>query len=515
MLQKMNEVARLLREVMTPEMQKALEELRKAMEALSPEEMRQALEDFQMTQEELLAELDRALEQLRRMQLEQAMENMLRLAEQLAENQEAQNRAADSATGQRALDSLARAEEALREDLAELKRRAQELAELNREYGGPPQIEEFAQTAEDTPAGTEMEAMTQALQSGNRKDASQSGKTAAQELREMLAQMQQQMMGLQSQLSAEQMEKLRELARRALELSDEQEAAGDSTAAVSRQSLALRALAEHQLALKSGIETLLEDVTEQARENLFVKPDVRRSLQESRQRAAEAVDALLERNGTGSQGFQYESMFSLNAAARGLLESLENQGQCQNSGSGQGQMHMGMQNLSQQQMQLNQQAQGMHNPFGLTPAEQQSVRRLSAQQQSIQRQMQDLAEQFAQSRDRLGRLDEIARSMDEVIEEMDQGALTDATLERQRNIYNRMLDFQKSLQRQDFENQRQSRTGEDLAGRTPAPLLRETAEPGTGTARWERFRDEWYPASFRALIKDYFETVSRPAGETE
>jgi len=69
-----------------------------------------------------------------------------------------------------------------------------------------------------------------------------------------------------------------------------------------------------------------------------------------------------------------------------------------------------VQNLADQQMQLNQQSEGTRNPFGLTPAEQQATRRLSAQQQAIQQQMQELGEEYADSRDRLGRIDEMART---------------------------------------------------------------------------------------------------------
>jgi hypothetical protein len=509
-LQKMNEISQILRDVMTPEMKAALEKLRLAMESLSPEEMKQALDQFQMNEEELLAQLDRALAQLRQMQLEQMMENMLRKAEQLAANQEQQNRATEQAADQRALDSMARVEEALKDELSELQKKAGELSEKSKEYGGPPQVEKFAQTVQNTEAGMDMKDMSSQMKSGDPKGASQSGQSASKKLRDMLAGMQQQMMGMRSQMSAEQMQKLRDLAQRGIELSQEQESIGDSVGNVSPQSLALRDLAARQLALKSGIEQLLSDVTEEAQKNLFLKPEVRQYLKRSCDHAGQAVGALIERNGGGSQSFQYESMFSLNDASRTLLESLDNQSQCQGQAPGQGKMHEGMQGLAQQQMQLNQQSEGMRNPFGLSEAEQQAVKRLSAQQQQIQREMQELGEQFAQSRDRLGRVDEMARSMDEVIEDLSAGALTDETLERQRKIYNRMLDFQKSLQRQDYENRRQSREGSDLAGRDPGALGRESAA-GAESARWEKFKNEWYPARFRSLIKDYFESVSRPA----
>jgi hypothetical protein len=32
---------------------------------------------------------------------------------------------------------------------------------------------------------------------------------------------------------------------------------------------------------------------------------------------------------------------------------------------------------------------------------------------------------------------------------------------------------------------------------------------------WNKFQNEWYPPGFRALVKEYFENVSRPAGTSE
>ena len=129
--------------------------------------------------------------------------------------------------------------------------------------------------------------------------------------------------------------------------------------------------------------------------------------------------------------------------------------------------------------------------------------------------LREMAERFGQSRDRLGRLDEMAKSMDEIIENLDAGALDDETLERQRNVYNRMLDFQKSLQHQDFENRRRSQQADELAGRAPDPLDTRIRDRAGDEARWERFKNEWYPPGFRALVKEYFEAVTRPDGKTQ
>lgn len=514
MLQKMNEISRLLEEVMTPELREAMEKLKQAMEAMTPEEMRQALEQFQMNQEELLQQLDRTLAQLRRMQIEQMMENMLRQAERLAQNQEEQNRGLEQSADQRALDSLARQEQALTEELKALQEKAAKLSELNSQNQPNPNVQEFADAASETDAGADMSEMTQEMQQGQKGNAGSSGKKAASKLRKMLSQMQQEMQEMQNQMSAEQLAALRDLTRRTLELSEEQEVLGDSVGALSHGSLALRELAAQQAAMKQSISRLAEDFNREAKENLFLSPEVRKQLSESSRSCQSAVGTLAERNGVAAQNFQYETMVSLNEASKSLMESMQNQSQCQGQNAGQGEMHAGMQSLAQNQLSLNQSSQAMSNPYGLSPTEQEAVKRLAGQQGSIQQSMRDLAGQYTQSRDRLGRLEEMAKSMDEVIEGLESGELSDETLERQRNIYNRMLDFQKSLQRQDFENRRQSESGQTIAGHRPdtdpSEMMRRPDAPD-----WNRFQGEWYPPAFRALVKEYFETVSRKAGPSE
>jgi len=491
-----------------------MERLQKAMESMTAEEMRQALEDFQMNQEELLAQMERTLAQLRQMQVEQMMENMLRQAEQLAQNQEAQNRAVESAAQQRTLDSLARQEEALRGELRELQEKAAKLSELNKQNRANKDVEEFAELVKSSDAGSDMESMSQQMQSGEKGQASTSGQKASSKLRQMLSGMQQEVDELANQMNAEQLAALRDLTRRTLSLSEEQEMLGDSARAVSHSSLALREMAAQQSAMGGSISRLLEDFNQQAQQNLFLSPDVRRHLSESGRKAEAATGTLADRNGPAASMLQYETMFSLNEAGKSLMESMQNQSQCQGGSQGQGKLNQGMQNMSQEQLKLNEASQAMRNPFGLSPSEQNAVKRLAGQQQSIQGSMRDLAQQTAEGRDRLGRLEEMARSMDEVIEDLDRGEMSDETLERQRNIYNRMLDFQKSLQRQDFENRRQSQEGETLVGSRPDRSA-DDAQLDSRQVDWNRFQNEWYPPGFRALVKEYFEAVSRKAEPKE
>ena len=68
------------------------------------------------------------------------------------------------------------------------------------------------------------------------------------------------------------------------------------------------------------------------------------------------------------------------------------------------------------------------------------------------------------------------------------------------------------------EEERFARTlnaGTDVAGRVPDPLDLTGSRATDDAARWEQFQNEWYPPGFRALVKEYFETVTQRATEQE
>jgi hypothetical protein len=104
----------------------------------------------------------------------------------------------------------------------------------------------------------------------------------------------------------------------------------------------------------------------------------------------------------------------------------------------------------------------------------------------------------------LGRMDQAKEDMEAVEQNLKKGRLDDETLARQQKILSRMLDAQRSLNKRDFDDQRESNQGRDAARPSPAALRAELLK------REDRVRSdllraqaEKYPGEYRALVEAY------------
>jgi hypothetical protein len=87
-LQKMEQIRKLMDEVATDQMKEALEKLRRALEETNPRRMQEDLAEFRMSQEELMEQLDRIAENLKQFRMEERLKAAVRQMEELAARQE-------------------------------------------------------------------------------------------------------------------------------------------------------------------------------------------------------------------------------------------------------------------------------------------------------------------------------------------------------------------------------------------------------------------------------------------
>jgi hypothetical protein len=101
------------------------------------------------------------------------------------------------------------------------------------------------------------------------------------------------------------------------------------------------------------------------------------------------------------------------------------------------------------------------------------------------------------------------REMKEVEEQLAQGNTSGDLEEKQTRILSRMLDAQRSINRRDFDPERESRTGADVPqrspGEIPADLLRATDRLRLDVLKAEADR---YPAQYRAFIESYLRALN-------
>jgi hypothetical protein len=146
----------------------------------------------------------------------------------------------------------------------------------------------------------------------------------------------------------------------------------------------------------------------------------------------------------------------------------------------------------------------------LSAGDEAEMRRLSEEQRRIREQLEQIQQDEQARHQLLGRLDDTGREMKQVEEALRDGSTDGDRIEQQQqHILSRLLDAQRSLNRQDFDPERESRPGEDVArgspAELPAELMRETDRLRLDLLKADADR---YPAQYRAFIESYLRSLN-------
>lgn len=206
-------------------------------------------------------------------------------------------------------------------------------------------------------------------------------------------------------------------------------------------------------------------------------------------------------------------MVKLNEASIRLMESLDQQKQCENAGNCSNPMQK-LESMCNKQSQLNQQTQSTcNNPGGSGSSgegqsQREALQRLAGEQGAIRKSMEDLAREFGNSRQILGRIDDIASDMKEVEEALATGEVGQATTEKQLKIYSRLLEASRSLQRRDFTEQRKAATATQAATYIPPGLSNDLLDDRVNLEdRLRQYLGDGYPKQYEEQIKAYFKAL--------
>jgi len=175
-----------------------------------------------------------------------------------------------------------------------------------------------------------------------------------------------------------------------------------------------------------------------------------------------------------------------------------------------------MQQLLQQQLSLKQELQRMleRGRAGQWSMEERAgMARLAAEQRKLEEVMKQIAEESRGARDALGKLDDIAGSMEEVARDLAEGNLDRDLVERQERILTRMLDSQRSMRERDYKKERSSTTAGDVGALAPERWSEEVGDEEILLRMIRRAMQEKGPREYEELIREYFRALSEKARE--
>ncbi|PWB73443.1 hypothetical protein C3F09_05255, partial [candidate division GN15 bacterium] len=508
-MEKMQQVQKLFEEVATPEMREAQKKLMEALQKMDRQQLQDAMKNFELSQKEMLERLERTLALLKRLQVDQKMEAMVRQAEQMVQRQEANNKATDSAKSEQ-LPQIAKPEDEVKDAMDKLQQDAQELQQMMKDakMDQMQEAQKFLDAVQKNDAAQNMQNMSQSLKQQQQQNAQKEGKTASQKLNAMLGEMQQQQMAMRGGDD----EAVKRAMKRAIEdanqLSQDQEELLKQAAGMDPNSIVMRDMAVNQQDLASACEGLTNSISDLGKKSPFIAAELRALLQTTTQNMQTAIDDFEGRRGAPAIDNQRQAMTGLNRASMRLLDALEQQSQCQKASQCSNPMQQ-LESLCNKQNKLNQQTQGQCNNPGSKMGEgREMLQRLAGEQGSIRKSLEQLQQEFGSSRQILGRLDDIAKEMKEVEEDMSNGTAGEETTARQLKIYSRMLEASRSLQRKDFTDQRKATTATQQPVFIPPSLTSDLLNDRTRFEdRLRQFLGDNYPPQYEEQIKAYFRAL--------
>lgn len=518
-IQKMLEIQKILNEIATEEMLEAMRKLQEALNSMDPEQLRRAAEQFKMTQQELLERLDRTLALLKRIQIEQRVEDMKALANKLKEMQDQIKEGLQNGTMSK--EDMERMQDRITEGSRLLEDGVKEIPEMMKEFPDMPsdKAQSISDGLQQNKPSEGSKQCKSSMQSGSNKQCmSKAGELSEQFDRtaQQLAQLQKDM---QMMISAEVLATIRRAVFSLLDLSKRQEALMVLLQKDPRNTETARANATTGADLYSALIRITNEVYQASQKSMLIPPSVGALLGSSMSNLKRMLDELGQGRGYSAVSPGLDAMATMNLAAEKLLETMDEMSKQGSSSSGAQSFFQRMQGMCNSQCDINAQtvpiAQAQGQPGGLSPDQQAAAARLASEQEALKKSMDELAKEAGRRSDIAGRMDDIVSEMEKVAEDLRRKKADEKTLERQDRILSRMLDVQKSLHKQDYEEKRVSRTGEDIARKSPDRLPDDLGERrDVLQQQLLRALNQPYPKEYEGLIKAYFKSLREQKTET-
>jgi hypothetical protein len=524
-LQKYQEVQRLMDEINSPELKEAMRQLQEALAQVNDQQLRQALEKMTFNEEQLRKSLERTKELLQRIQLERKIDELARRMNEMIRKQEELRAETmqQSKKNSEKFKELQKEQDRLEKDLKEFEQARQELESKMKNFPKQEQLpmeelEKLRAQAEQDELEKDVSEAEEKLREQNAEAAAEKQQSALQKMKQRQKQIAEMKQELSRQRRQELLEAMQNAARSALELSKEQEALKKETEQIRNQASfeQSREIAQNQQQILESLKQLQESISKIGKKSSKIRAEMSRQLARAEEQMEQSIASMEARNAPQAAQNMKEAMHMLNEFAQQTSEMLaQMMGQQGKDGQGESGDSLSelMQGLSDQQSELNGETQSLMQ--GRNQADRaQRLAQLAAQQRLIQEQLKQLAQRQAQRQNEgkgnelMGNLEKLAEEMEEAAKSLEQQDLSRELVKRQQQILSRMLQSTKSLQRREFEEQREAKTAKNFVRKSPAEIESQTGRSKIQDAL-NRLREKGYSDDYQKLIRRYYDALEK------
>jgi hypothetical protein len=545
-LEKQEQLEKLMQEMLSPEMKEKMKELEKMLEQMNKEKSQEALEKMKLDTKELEKELDRTLEIFKQMEVEQKMEKAIDDLRELAKKQEELAQKTESSKPEQS--ELQQKQNELNKEFENLKKDLEDLEKKNNELESPNDLGQNQQDKEEI--SNDMENSSKELSKKQNKKASGSQKNAAGKMQKMSDKMQK---AMEEQMeNGEDAKALRDILENLLSVSFDQEALMKEAQTINKSNPRYLQLIQKQKKLQDDSKMIEDSLFALSKRQPSISSVVNKEIADINMNMEKSIKNMVDRKQDEAASRQQYVMTGVNNLALMLSESLQQmmqqQQQQQNSkskpgggscnkpgGQGKPKKQRSLSQMRSMQQQINdqiaklkdqmakQQGQDGNKPKpggkqagGKNGQSEQSgndntneqLARLAAQQEALRREMQKAAEKFnTDGKSGNGQLQKLAEKMEKTETELVNKMITEETIRRQQEILTRLLEAEKSEREQDMDQKRESKEGVFEKNRNPELFLQYKALKQRETELLRTIPPDLKPW-YRKKVNHYFNQTS-------
>lgn len=484
-LEKQNQLQALMDKLMTPELQKLMDELQKLMEnAVDKDKMQEQLGQMKLDNKDLQKELERTIEIFKKMEFEQKLEENIEKLNELAKKQDdlskqSEDKNADSKDLKDKQDQLNKEFEDFRKDMDELEKKNEALEKK----------EDLPNTdKEEQDIQSEMQNSSESLDSKKNGKASKSQKNAAQKMDQMAQQMSKMQQQMQQEQAEEDMKAMRALLENLLRLSFDQEKVMQDLRTMDINNPQYLKMSQQQRKLKDDAKMIEDSLFALSKRVIQIQSKVNQEIAAVNQNMDEALSNLEDRSVSQARSRQQFVMTAVNNLTLMLSEALQQMQQQQASAMPSaackkpGNKNPSLAELRKMQEELNKNMQKAkeqmkkegNKPKPGKPGQQgqgmsEQLAKMAAEQEYIRNELQKLnLQENKDGKNSLGNLQDVANRMEETERDIVNRMISEETLKRQQDILTRLLESEKAERERDQDEQRKSEEAKNLQHRNPS-----------------------------------------------
>ncbi len=502
--EKSEQLRELMNELLDDETRKMFEELQKLLEQnADAAQIQKMLEKMERKEINLEKELERTLELFKQLQydykVEQALnelkqqtekqEELLSKTEELIKEEGDKNKSQDKKGNEKSKENADTKKENQGTDQskenADSKQNASDLAEEQEEL--QKEFEKFEKTLEDleklgeelerdqsTPDEAQKQDVKDAqqqskeqLEKSNPKQSKQQQQKSIQKMKEMQQQMESMQASMEMEMDMANLESLRQILHGLIKLSFDEEKLMKDFAAVQQTDPKYILLSQEQLKIKDDVKVLEDSLLSLAKKDMFMNAIVTREVGSLNEHIDKTVDHVKERRKSNASSEMQFTMTSMNNLAlmlnehyNSMMDMMANAQPGKGKKKGKKQPMPGQPSLSKLQQMLNQQMEELKNGGKQGRQLSEEMAKMAAEQERIRRALQEMQEMMKEQGGQMPGGD-LPGKMEQTELDLVNKQITDQTIRRQQEILTRLLDAERSMREQDFEEERKGETAKE------------------------------------------------------